>query len=74
MKVFYRNNGLLKGTYEVSYVPLSTQLKDKLKDRGLKNSETDMFIDFIYSTLNYDPIKRPTVKQCLQHKLFENLV
>jgi serine/threonine-protein kinase SRPK3 len=70
--IFYKNNGLLKGTYFITPKPLDKLLIDKLKDRD-DMSDDDIFcvLDFMYSVLQYDPDKRPDARKCLNHKMFK---
>lgn len=70
-KFFFQNNGLLKGRYNINYEPLSCVVKKRLIDRkDIDETELEKIIDFMYSTFEYDVNKRPTPKQCLQHRLF----
>jgi len=66
--VFFKKNGLLKGKKKVEYNPLLLYLQDKVKDRFESTDDFYLFVDFIEKTLEYDPLKRPSAKECLQHE------
>jgi serine/threonine protein kinase len=66
--VYFKKNGLVKGKYSAKYSPLSSLLRDKLK--YIDEDELFLVIDLLYKTLEYDPSKRPTPKECLNHKWF----
>lgn len=73
--IFYKNNGLLKGTYLITPKPLDKLLINKLKNRKDMNDD-DIFcvLDFMYNVLQYDPEKRFDARKCLSHKMFKNLI
>jgi serine/threonine-protein kinase SRPK3 len=65
--LFFRKNGLLKGTDHITYRPLSVSIIKKLGDT-VDPKELSDIIDFIYMTLEIDPEKRPFAKDCLKHR------
>ncbi len=66
---FFKNNGLLKGIDVIEYKSLSKLILEKLTDRIDFNQEQLLLtIDFLYSTLNYDPYKRLTAQNLLKHE------
>lgn len=72
-KIFFRQDGLLKGIDKIEYTPIENILKQELKNRqDINNTQIQLVIDFIKKTLNYDPFKRPTALECLKHPLFSN--
>ena len=72
-KLFFRNNGLIKGRNSFEFEPLYDILVNKLKDRkDITNNELNNIIDFLYYVFIYHPKKRPTTNKCLKHKLFED--
>ena len=72
-KLFFKNNGLIKGRNSFEFKPLYDLLVNKLNDRkDINNEDLDNIIDFLYYVLRYNPKKRPTPNQCLKHKLFDD--
>jgi len=65
--IFFRKNGLLKGTDHVTYRPLSASIINKLGDT-VDPKELSDIISFIYMTLEIDPERRPFAKDCLKHR------
>lgn len=71
-KLFFKNNGLIKGQWSIHYTPLSELLINKLKGRtDIGKSNMTLLIDLLYKMLNYDPSKRITAKDCLKHDFFK---
>ena len=70
-RVYFRNNGLIKGKNSVEYVPLSELLIKKLGDKIDTNNMMET-LDFIYILLELDPNKRPLPKKCLEHPWLKN--
>jgi len=71
-KLFFKNNGLIKGIYNVEYEPLSKIVLQKLSNCSTKK-QIYFIIDFLYKTLDYNPKTRLSAKQCLNHPLFDTL-
>ena len=69
---YFKKNGLLKGFNEINYSPLYITIIEKLDNRVPKD-QIFTTLDFIYKLLDYDPFKRPTPQQALQHKWFDDL-
>jgi len=71
-KVFFKNNGLLKGIYKIKYDPLDERIRNLLKRRKKKinDNDTNNIIDIMYKMLTYDINKRPSAKKLLEHKWF----
>lgn len=73
-KFFFRTNGLIKNKNEIEYKPLYQLIINKLNDRrDISTTNLVLLIDFIYKTLNFDPLQRPKAIDCLKHKLFNNI-
>jgi serine/threonine-protein kinase SRPK3 len=70
--VFYKNNGLLKGIYTSEYIPFSKFIIEKLGDNADIN-EIYLLIDLLYKLFEYDPIKRLTAKQVINHNFFDTI-
>ena len=71
-KYFFKHNGLMKWINKIEYKSLSEQL---LKGKYINNDseEFNIMIDFLYKTLEYDPLNRLQIKDCLEHKLFDSI-
>lgn len=65
--IFFRKNGLLKGTDHVTYRPFTASIIDKLGET-VDPKELSDIIDFLYMTLEIDPEKRPFARDCLKHR------
>ena len=68
--VYYRHNGLMKGTNSVKYIPFPIFLKKKLKHLNLPETEFNILVDFLEKTLEVNPNKRLSAMDCLNHQLF----
>lgn len=71
--VFYKKNGLLKNVSEIKYTPLYAIINKKLSDKNYAKEEIYLTIDFMYKLLDYDPFKRPSPKNALDHKWFNSI-
>lgn len=85
-KIFYKNNGLLKGTFRsknqqdnvkniIKYEPLSELIFKIIDHKNNKIDENDvhLLIDLLYGMFRYDPNKRFNVKDCLNHDWFSSV-
>ncbi len=68
---FFRNNDTLKGRFDAHYDALYESVIKKLSGRPDINKEEILsIVDFLYRALQWDPFKRPSAKECLEHPLF----
>lgn len=68
---FFKNNGLLKGTYDVRYDPLNIFVINKLAQKiDVTQDKALLTVDIMNKLLNYDPTLRPSAKITLEHKWF----
>lgn len=65
---FYKQNGTLKGIHEIQFNPISTLIISKLNNDPL----TDIVLDFLNKTFNYDPFKRLSVLEALKHPFLQD--
>nr|QBK89165.1 MAG: dual-specificity protein kinase [Mimivirus LCMiAC02] len=69
-KVFFKNNGLLKGIYKIEYNPLDERIRSFCNKKNINNDDTNNIIDIMYKMFTYDVKKRPSAKRLLKHKWF----
>jgi serine/threonine protein kinase len=62
--------GLLKGVLKLKPRPLLTLMATTLKRSIIEEHDMVLFIDMMYAMLEYDPSKRPTARQILNHPFF----
>jgi len=66
--VFFNSAKLLKGVNKIHYKPLWVLFKNKIKN--VSEIEITNFTDLVLKMLEYDPKKRITVEDCLNHNFF----
>jgi serine/threonine-protein kinase SRPK3 len=66
---FYTKNRLLKGIERIEYIGLSNILYTNIK--GINSEEFGHIIDLLYKLLEYDPNKRMSIDECINHPFFE---
>jgi len=66
---FYKQNGTLKGIYEVEFNPFTSTITAKIAD----NQITGHLFDFLNKTFVYDPFKRLTVSDALKHPFIREI-
>lgn len=69
--VFFKENGLLKGIYNINYKPLNIFLKEKLS--SLSQHELVLLEHFMQNCLKYDSFSRMSAKDALKHKIFNSI-
>ena len=70
-KVFFKNNGLLKGIYKIEYDPLDEKIRKRIRrKKKIDDNNINNIIDIMYKMLTYDINKRPSAKKLLKHKWF----
>jgi serine/threonine-protein kinase SRPK3 len=67
-KVFFKNNGLIKGINEINYDPFYKKIKNNIKN--INNNQLNNITDLLYNMLNIDPEIRYSSKECLKHRFF----
>jgi serine/threonine-protein kinase SRPK3 len=76
-KLFFKKNGLMKWVNCLNYIPLSDRIRDKLNQNKfteqLDDEEFNNLISFLYGMLEYDPAKRFSVNDCLNHSWMKDL-
>nr|QBK88661.1 MAG: dual-specificity protein kinase [Mimivirus LCMiAC01] len=72
-KLFFRNNGLLKGTYKIKYEPLYKKLAELNGNNNMNNTELLLITDLMYKLFQYDSNDRPTPRECKNHEWFNSL-
>jgi serine/threonine-protein kinase SRPK3 len=73
-KIFYTENGSLKGVQNINFHPLSQILIEQLGNRtDISPDELVLTTNFMYKLLEYDVDKRLTVKQCLSDPWLNSL-
>jgi serine/threonine-protein kinase SRPK3 len=68
-KVFFKNNGLIKGLDNINYNPLYLKIKKNISN--ISKEELNQIIDLIYGMLSIDSSKRLSSNDCLNHKWFK---
>ena len=63
--IFFKSNGLMKNVYSVPITPLKDILE---KNINLSKTELELLHDFMIKLLEYDPFKRLSPKDALNHK------
>lgn len=74
-RIYFKNNGLMKGINKIDYQPLHLLIMKKLKDRqDISKEQMNNIIDFLYQCFQYDPIRRLSVRNSFKHPLFRDIV
>lgn len=69
--VFFKNNGLLKGIYNINYCPLNKYLFQKL--HFVQENDLTLLVDLMQKLLKYDPFERIDSYKAIQHQWFYNI-
>jgi len=67
--LFFTHNNLLKGIDNINYIGLDRLINDTLSIK-LDKTQIVLTCDLMIRMLNYDPFKRPTIDELLNHKWF----
>lgn len=71
--VYFRKDYSLKTITKLEYTPLNDKLTKVFDYKMISRDEQNQLIDLFNKLLNYDPFKRPTFDECLNHPWFSNL-
>ena len=69
-RIFYTQDGLIKGIFKIKYKPLYEKLSLLAEKKDISEKEVLIITDLIYKLFTYNIKKRPTAKLCLKHNWF----
>lgn len=72
-KVFFKQNGIMKGNPIIEYKSLDDKIRTKLTDRKIDDYNINLVIDFINKIFTYYPNQRKTASDLLRHPIFNIL-